>query len=295
MHKRVTLPSIGPWTSDGTKKVVYKQLRPSSVRTSQSVDSSPATRFRGATASPQADYPVMAITSHGEAIATEIQDNMVIAVDAPTGTGKTRYLPYLMASRGHKVRVAIPTTVAVRDAYKFQRNHTKLRVGYAAGREIHYSDDDQLVYATTGHFTQRILGLIKEGRTSDVRNMLGDVFFVDEVHTSTSQITLLIGLIRYLYTNPGTGSYSGPRLVFTTATLNHADIIDQFPNFPTYRVEVQSHPVQDIYLTEHRDLFKDDPTPLIVDIVRKELEQWKSKGGKPFHAIVFRPGLNEVE
>ncbi|HKZ41687.1 MAG TPA: hypothetical protein VJ044_12030, partial [Candidatus Hodarchaeales archaeon] len=75
-------------------------------------------------------YPTLTITPHGEAIAGYIQELPVLAIDFPTGTGKTRYIPYFMAMKGFVVRVAIPTTVAVRDAYQFQRKYSTLRVGY---------------------------------------------------------------------------------------------------------------------------------------------------------------------
>ena len=220
----------------------------------------------------------------------------MIAVDSPTGTGKTRYVPYLMATKGFRVRVAIPTTVAVRDAYKFQKEHSKLRVGFAAGREIHYADDDQLVYATTGHFATKIIGLIKAGQREQVRQVLGDILFVDEVHTSTSHITLLIGLVRFLFTSPA-GQYIGPKLVFSTATFNHGDIMDHFADFPVYTVTVQAYPVETTFLppgTQHNPL-RDDPNPLIKEIVKKELAQFKLDPSRPYHGIVFRPGVIEVE
>ena len=280
------------FSSDGTKKVPYKQIRPSSVRTVNDAPSAQMSRFVAASPVP---YPEMAIAPHGQAIVNTINDNIIVALNSPTGTGKTRYIPYLLASRGYRVRVAIPTTVAVRDAYNFQRKYSRLRVGFAAGREVHYSDDDQLVYATTGHFTQRMLSAIKEGRRQDVRAILGDIVFIDEVHTATSQITLLIGLLRQLYTIDPVGSYGGPRLVFSTATFNPTDITNHFPEFPTYKVTLKSHPVQDVYLDQPRDPLKDDPLPEIVRIIRSELDRWIGDGGPPHHGIIFRPGMNEVE
>lgn len=38
---------------------------------------------------------------------------------------------------------------------------TALRVGYAAARDIKYANNDQLVYATTGHWTAKLLSMIK--------------------------------------------------------------------------------------------------------------------------------------
>lgn len=298
LPKAPSLAQLGlspPLVSDGSKKVPYQATRPRNVRPYQTPVS--ATRGRpGTVLIPPTKYPQLKITEHGDAIAQYIQQFPVIAIDAPTGTGKTRYIPYLMATKGYRVRVAIPTTVAVRDAYKFQREYSKLRVGYAAGREIHYSDDDQLVYATTGHFASRVIGLVKAGQRDQVRQVFGDILFIDEVHTSTSHITLLIGLMRYLFTTPG-GQYIGPKLVFSTATFNHGDIVDHFNDFPVYTVEVQAFPVETIFLppNSHHNPLRDDPNPLIVKIIREELARFKLDPTRPYHGIVFRPGVTEVE
>lgn len=288
--------------SDGKKKVPYNPTRSRSVRVSQSQPE----RLRPATSAPRnvstgKVYPTFSITPHSEAIARLIETQPVSAIDAPTGTGKTRLIPYIMASRGHKVRVAIPTTVAVRNSYNFQRHHSNLRIGYAAGREVHYALDDQLVYGTTGHFTHRILALIKSGKRNQIRAVLGDIFFIDEVHTATSHISLLIGLVRHIFTGED-GAYVGPRIVFSTATFNHGDIMDHFPDFPIYKVDIPVWPITDTFLTTKRNLLHDDPNAEIIRIVKDELAHWMSllannspERPRQYHGMIFRPGATEVE
>jgi HrpA-like RNA helicase len=301
--------------SDGNKKVPYKSNQTRSTRVSQShtkpvisenVEETTPTRFRAAPSQPIVEkentnwqksktFPVLPITPHGEAIAKMILENQVSAIDSNTGSGKTRKIPNLMATKGFKVRVAIPTTVAVRDAYKFQCQHSTLQVGYAAGREIHYNEDDQLVYGTTGHFTQRILSMIKAGHQDQIMNILGDIFFIDEVHVATSHITVLISLLRFLYFDSVSSlNEKGPKIVFASATFNQGDIVEYFPKFPIYKVEIPSWPIEDIFLLNQRDLLKDDPSDEIIRIIREELGKWEG-ATKKYHGIVFRPGLQEVE
>jgi len=274
--------------SDGKKKVPYNAVRPRSVRPFQSRQPEGSKWSK--------TYPNLKITPHGEAIAKLIEQLPILAVDAPTGMGKTRYIPYLMATKGYRVRVTVPTTVAARDAYRFQIKYTTLKVGFAAGREVHYSDSDQLVYVTTGHLTQRIMSMIKNRQRREIPRVLGDILIIDEVHASTCQITLLIGLLRYLYTDK-TGKYTGPKIVFSTATFNHGDIVDHFPEFPVYQIEGENKPITDIFLTEPRNPLKDDPNPEIERIVREELNRWRQlpPSEKRYHGIVFRPGVQEVE
>ena len=287
-----------PRATDGKKTVPYKATRPQNTRAFQTPSPVPVTRFKPAAAvsTPTQTvktkpYPQFIITPHVEIIADYIQKYPILAVDARTGTGKTRAIPHHMTTKGFKVRVAIPTTVAVRDAYNFQRDNSNLRVGYAAGREIHYNDTDQLVYATTGHFRQRIIGLIKDGKVSQVRDVLGDIIFIDEVHTGTTDITVLIALLRDLFVYQGV--YRGPKIVFASATFNHGDIMDHFPDFPVYRVQDVTKPIQDIYLDNPRDPVRDDPNPEIIRIVKAEYERWLA--GEKVHGLIFRPGANEVE
>ena len=210
------------------------------------------------------------------------------------------FLTYFAAQSGFKVRVAIPTTVAVRDAYNFIFTFTQIDVGYAAGREIKYSPSTQLVFGTTGHFTQKILylcraanGAITEQLRSQIKVVLGDIIFVDEVHTATVDITLLIGLINYVFRLP-TGQYAGPKIIFSTATFNHGDIMEFFPSFPIYQVSVNMFPTETIWLQEEFDPKKDDLDDKIESIIRQELNRW-SQSEKKYHVIVFRPGVNEVD
>ena len=283
--------------SDGKKKTPYNPTRPRNVRAFQTPSPShrrfvPAVEPQRTPTVPQKkSYPSFVIDQHAEPIFLYIKQYPILAVDAPTGTGKTRRLPYELAKQGFKVRVAIPTTVAVRDAYNFQKLHSTLRVGYAAGREIHYSDDDQLVYATTGHFRQRVLGMIKSGNVAQVRSIFGDIIFIDEVHAATTDITVLIALIRYLFTSKGV--YSGPKIVFASATFNHGDIMDHFKDFPIYKVPTITHPIEDIFLDKTRDPIHDEADTEITRIVKEKFAEWKA--GKKVHGIIFRPGVNEVE
>lgn len=259
--------------SDGDKRVDYRPIESRNVR--------PVSGRQ------KKKFPDLPIIPHGEAIFQLLSSGPIIAVDSPTGTGKTRYLPYFLAEKFKtRIRVAIPTTVAVRDAYNFIFQFTDIDVGYAAGRVIKYSPQTQLVYGTTGHFTQKLLQICRTSKTPRdlAKGVLGDIFFVDEIHTATVEITLLIGLINFLFQNS-----EGPKLVFSSATLNSADVFDFFPTFPIYKVNINRYPIEVIFLSEPFDPKRDDVDEKIIPIVRKELAQPRG------HGIIFRPGVFEVD
>lgn len=243
------------------------------------------------------DYSTFKIAPHKRDILDMINDNSVSAISAQTGSGKTLFLPWALAKTGTKVRAALPYTVSTRSAYNFQKKYSDLNVGFAAAREVRYNDDSDIVYATTGHFTTKLLHIIKRCHkdgtqlTSDMFSFLGQVFIVDEVHSGTVQITLLVGLLNYIRTN--LESFS-THIVFTSATLNHSDVQRHFNDFPTYNVDLQRLPITHVYMETERNVTRDDPTDQIIKYIRQELREMQTKGDM-WHIIVFRPGVQEVE
>jgi HrpA-like RNA helicase len=260
----------------------------------------PIYRRRHLASKPRFDYSKFKIAPDGDKIVDMIRSNDVSAVIAQTGSGKTLFMPWALANTGAKVRCALPFTVATRSAYCFQQEHSGLKVGFAAAREIKYTDEDNIVYATTGHYTTKIIHIIKKARSNghplsmDMFRFLGHVFVVDEVHSGTILITLLIGLLHYLKTK--LGDSFNTRIVFTSATMNHLDVSRHFRDYPTYEVELARLPITHIYSSYERDPcnLKDDPTEDIIAIIRKELKEMDAKRDQ-WHIIVFRPGVQEVE
>jgi HrpA-like RNA helicase len=247
------------------------------------------------------------IQKHRDEILEVVKNHSEIAISAPTGSGKSLYLPPLFQqSFGGRVRIAIPTTVAVRSAFRFL-SQQGYDVGFAAGRVIDYHKNTKIAYGTTGHFSEKLLNVFKrvsvEGEMvvkklqAEVREVLGDIFIVDEVHAATTQTTTLMGLIRKAFPT----SENRPKLIFMTATLNLTEISTFFPNVELYTVEAFSYPIEVIYLNQDslapkssiKDVFHDDPTHEVVKIVRAELDRFV-ESGEQFHIIVFRPGIEEV-
>src|SRR5690625_1331763 len=99
----------------------------------------------------------MKISAYADKIYNSVLKHDVVAVDAPTGSGKTLFLPHYFASKGWKVRVAIPTIVAVESAYSFHSNDPSISVGMATSAATNYTDSDDIVYSTTGYHVERRL------------------------------------------------------------------------------------------------------------------------------------------
>jgi HrpA-like RNA helicase len=275
--------------SDGTKRVQYQPHVASSVKSSSS------STTVGLSKGWKPDAPKMAIDPYVGDIVKMIEKEKVCAMSLPTGSGKTRRITAEMALRGYTTRVAIPIKVAVRDSYNFIKKVTTLDTGYAYGRTSSYKSDTQIVFGTTGHFRAVLQGLIARGRSdlkASAKSILGDVFFIDEVHTASRDITTLIGLIVHIFPNLD----GAPKIVFMTATLNHGDILNYFPTFPTYKVELDTYPIQIEYLINEFDPMNPSIGGSVdekaVEVIKAELEVLTSKTVSV--GIIFRPGVAEV-
>ena len=218
----------------------------------------------------------------------------VLAIKAPTGTGKTLRLPWEFAAEGWITRVAIPNTVATRTAYEYIKNRANFSTGFAAAREIQYRDNTQLVYATTGHYVKRLINLIKKGKIDYARKVFGQVFVVDEIHNGTVDITTLLGLISYLFRD-SEGKYVGPKLIFTTATLD-ASIIKNFFMKETvqYAIDLQHFPVEIYYEDKETNPLRENIDKKVVNIINNEIKRWTSERSAVWHGLIFRPGVQEV-
>jgi hypothetical protein len=231
-------------------------------------------------------------------------------LDAPTGTGKTLKFAREMA-RSYRTRVLMPTITAVRGAFSFIRKHCpSLSVGYAAGRARNYQESDQLVYMTIDHFGYRLLSLIKRGKflpraggegerrprvdSEEGKRLLGDLIIIDEAHVGTKGLSMVVGILRYLFQD-GRPEYSGPKIVFTSATFNRADVAEHFPTIPVQRISIPRQEVKRAFLQESFDPLVGDVTEKIITYILLERAIWKKTKGIPPIGIVFRPGKKEVD
>jgi HrpA-like RNA helicase len=267
----------------------------------------------------------MAIMAHEAEVLELVDAHSICGVQAATATGKTRYLPFLLyAQRQWKVRVAIPTTVSVRDAYRFVAERcasAHLTVGFAAARVARYNAGDALVYGTTGHFASLLISLLKtDASRADVKEVLGDVLMVDEVHLMSKDTTLLLGLLIEVWPELATSrrfmqaaqqakapapaharkafAIDGtppPRILFSSATFDRSHLTGLFGEFPVLQLPSVHFPIEDFYLS-HTPAAR-DVDDIIVRIVKAEFDKWQAETDvrKRGHVLVFRPGQVEVE
>lgn len=211
----------------------------------------------------------MPIAAYAEDIHDSVLEHGIVAIDAPTGSGKTRFLPYYFAQRGWTVRVSVPTIVGVESAYEFHSESSDISVGMATSGNVRYSSTDDLVYATTGYVGRVISHVLKPVPLRPI------VLFIDEIHNMTVQTTMLMGLASH---------YGIDHVVLTTATFNPDDVSPFFPDVHRVKIPHRGYSIEEIFLDADSPM-DDDPNPRIGDIVEKEQRH---------NGIVFRPGVREV-
>jgi len=231
------------------------------------------------------NFPDLPIIKDANNIYQILLNKKILAVDSPTGTGKTAYLPWFFANSGSIVRVAIPTVVSVMSTYNFVKDKSNFSVGYAAGSDIQYSNDTRLIFGTTGHYVQKLLMLINNNKLDEAKKLFGNIFVIDEVHTATLDITLLMGIYNYLFSN--INDSVKPHILLTTATLNYVYISPYFDNIEVYKVETINYPVDVKYLSVDYDIMRNSPDKFYGEIINAE-------GNQPGNIIIFRPGVQEV-
>lgn len=212
-----------------------------------------------------------------------IKSNKVVSVSAPTGSGKSLALPKSIAEEIGVCMVAIPTRTAVRSLVSYQKSVSpNLFIGSAADEIIEYDTNSKLIYATGGHIKKKIISNIKDWTWCDV-------LMVDEAHTGTIDITLIISLWKYANSK----GYNVPKLLIASATLTPLDIESVY-----FEVSIPKKYATEI--TYISSIQRENSTPGNISNILKLSAQFaqdyhKSSNNNNSHVLIFVAGKKEVE
>lgn len=220
----------------------------------------------------------------------------VTMISAPTGTGKSLGIPRAIANKGYRIIVSVPTVTAVHSLTQIAQK-SGLRVGYAIGTQSYYSDQDQIVYATSGFIRKLIISLFHNGQSESWN--FTDILMLDEYHVGSMDNFLIYSLWKYTYSQraklieaeqrekrEGSVSLKLPHIILASATMNIE--IDKF--VAQFRIPIRSFNVEISYL--NRDYALEDPYLYrdLIDLIKKQ-HYSELKG----HILVFVSGRNEVQ
>ncbi|MCS4490397.1 ATP-dependent helicase HrpB [Corynebacterium sp. ES2775-CONJ] len=222
----------------------------------------------------------LSVSAIASEITTALDDHRTVVVQAPPGTGKTTFIPPLVANTcalNGKVLVTAPRRVAVRQAARrlAQLDHSSLgdRVGYTVRGESH--PGALVEFLTPGVLVRR---LIADPELSGVSAVL-----IDEVHERQLDTDLLMGMLvelRQLRPELIVGALSA-----TVDTARCADLLSA----PVIRTDSVLFPLDISYVPLagraecHRDFLH--------QAARLAVEKATSS---PHSVLVFMPGVREV-
>lgn len=197
--------------------------------------------------------PPLLIEQALPAIFDLINNNLTVAIGAPTGYGKSLGIPRTLAEKNLVVFSTTPLRMGATRLAESQLAYLRQQydtpswfVGYSANRETTYKDRKEfptaysrIAYVTEGHLSQRILRecFIVDGNGKLTLRPLDfcDVLIVDEAHGRTVDADLIVALWMYLHSH----GIPVPRLVVVTATMD--GIITISPPPKVYVVEAPNN------------------------------------------------------
>ncbi len=232
----------------------------------------------------------MRITPHLPDILGILENNPIVFLVAPTGSGKSLGLPAAIAANDAKTRIfiSVPTrtaAISLANTASVLLKGIQVTVGYAAEGEVKYTDKTQIVYATSGHLRRKLIAAYNQGTASSIN--FCDILVIDEIHSGSIDNTVNIAL----WEKAAYSDIEVPRLVLASATFPE-HLMSRFPEGVKYEVPGQTFPIEVQY---HRRSFKPNDNSSVIfkelNAVIRTIISRVPQGD----IIVFLPGSTEVE
>uniref|UniRef100_A0A3Q3WZZ5 ATP-dependent RNA helicase TDRD9 n=1 Tax=Mola mola TaxID=94237 RepID=A0A3Q3WZZ5_MOLML len=271
---------------------------------------------------PSYKYPNLPITKNRQELISLIENNSVVIIRGPTGSGKTTQIPQFILDHYNEknalcnIVVTQPRKIGATSIARWVATQRKCTlgslVGYQVGLEKMATEHTQLIYMTTGVLLQK---LVQSKCLTEFSHV-----FVDEVHERTDEMDLLLLVLRkFLRSN---SPYV--KIILMSATINCRQFAEYYGTMiqgklnPAYVFEVEGAPyaIEEFYLDDLHKLFPyrvelphtDDPHisvemyNLAISLIQSfdEFEGKESRWGGGLTSsergsvLVFLPGIYEI-
>ncbi|MDR1178908.1 MAG: ATP-dependent RNA helicase [Spirochaetales bacterium] len=227
-----------------------------------------------------------------ERILKALQQNQVIVVESPTGSGKTTQLPLILHEAAYSVQGVIgvtqPRRIAALSVSDYIARQTKTSVPGLVGYKMRFEDKTNLStrikIMTDGTLLQEIKG--------DPLLSQYSVIIVDEAHERSLNIDFILGLLKRVL--EARGDF---KVIISSATINAEVFSEYFGACPVVRIDTQMFPVSLIYdvpsqAQESKDVRERDEAVLrkIVEIAARVVSD--RRGGD---ILVFLAGEKQIK
>lgn len=225
------------------------------------------------------DLPVY---QHKGVILDALENNQVIVIESPTGSGKTTQLPLILKEAGFDSSGIIGVTQPRRIATLSVSEYIKKQLG---------NDDSYVAYTMRFHDTSdentriKIMtdGILLQELKSDPYLSKYSVMMIDEAHERSLNIDFILGLLKQICE-----VRTDLKVIISSATINTQTFSKFFNNAPIISIDAKVHPIDIIYMPPQHANNKDEIDFIIEKIVKDSVE--KQNGD----ILIFQPGEYDI-
>ncbi len=174
-----------------------------------------------------------------ERILRALEQNQVVIVESPTGSGKTTQLPIILHEAGYTERGVVgitqPRRIATLSISDYIARQLQVPLGGFVGYKMRFDDvtspATRLKIVTDGTLLQEI--------KNDPKLYHYGVIMVDEAHERSLNIDFILGLLKTII-----AERPDFRVIISSATINTEVFSAYFNGAPIVRIETSTFPVQ---------------------------------------------------
>lgn len=232
------------------------------------------------------DFYTLPVYAHKDEILKALEENQVIIVESPTGSGKTTQLPLILREAGYDKSGIIGITQPRRIATLSVSEFIKKQIGDENGTYCAYT----MRFADTSNANTRIKimtdGILLQEVKADPNLSAYSVLMVDEAHERSLNIDFILGLIKEVIRER-----KDLKVIISSATINTKIFSGFFSDAPIISISGKPYPVDVRYksMVLSRET-EDEYWSNVVSIVKESIES--EDGGD---ILIFLPGEAEIK
>ena len=234
---------------------------------------------------------LLPVYSQKQKILDALEENRVIVVESPTGSGKTTQMPIILHEAGYSqngiIGVTQPRRIAVLSVSEFIAKQLKCERPDVIGYKMRFAD------VTDERTKIKIMtdGILLQELKLDPWLSKYSVIMVDEAHERSLNIDFILGLLKRIV-----AGRSDFKVIISSATINTELFSSYFFSSPIIKIDAITYPVTLIFdppaipaSTETQDA-ENMLYEKITSIIERVVEE-KRRGG----VLVFLPGERSIK
>ena len=232
------------------------------------------------------DYKSLPVYEQKQKILDCLENNQVVIVESPTGSGKTTQIPVILYEAGYAtngmIGVTQPRRIAALSVSEFISEQLKSPlpglVGYKMRFEDETNQDTRIKIMTDGILLQEM--------KLDPWLSKYSVLMIDEAHERSLNIDFVLGLVKRILQER-----SDFHVIISSATMNTQIFSEYFGNAPIVSIDTITYPVTVVYdpISGGSTTTTDSGCDLILNKIRNTVDRVLDNGEEG-GILIFLPG-----